>query len=176
MTKQMDKIRQNTDAKRKQRSKTIAPKLTTITNTKLPTGGSMYMMLFKSPSQTTKGKFYKVTFRTNPKVPITKENWESFKKLKVPMIVNCSCPDFQFRWEYVLWSNNSARIENIPAEFRYDPDITNPEHKEAYCKHVLASIQQAKAYLSNKTYDQIRPSNVPTQGIRGQDVKDILGW
>jgi len=92
------------------------------------------------------------------------------------MIVNCTCPDFKFRLEYVLNQDNSARIENIPPEYRYAPDITNPQYKKFYCKHILASIDQAKAYLANKTYDQIRPSNVPVHGVRGQDVKDLLGW
>ena len=74
MTRSVDSLRSGTDAKRKQRAKTISPKLTTIRNMKLPSGASMYSLYFSSPSQTMKGKKYKVTFRSNPKKPITRDN------------------------------------------------------------------------------------------------------
>lgn len=176
MTKKVNKLITKTDSKRKSRAKTLTPKLVTVRNVKRKDGSSMYNIFLKSPSQTDKGKFYKVTFRTNPKHSITKENWEKFKLLKLPMIVNCNCPDFQYRWEYVLHKDSEARVETIPDQFLRPPDITNPKHKHSYCKHVVASADVIKEYLKNKTYDQIRPANVPTHGVRGQDVKDLLGW
>ena len=49
MAKHVNTIIKNTDAKRKQRAKTIAPKLSTIKNIKRKDGASMYSMHFVSP-------------------------------------------------------------------------------------------------------------------------------
>ncbi len=53
------------------------------------------------------------------------------KKVKV----SCSCHDFMYRFEWVLWKKGAADIVYSNGE---TPDITNPGYLGGCCKHLVA--------------------------------------
>jgi hypothetical protein len=83
-----------------------------------------------------------------------------------PVHVYCSCPDFKYRWHYVLADNDAAHTpsgiggeaENIP------PTETNPGHEIAICKHLCVMHE----------YLQRRKSEEPQMKRELQTKSDFL--
>lgn len=148
-------IIRKTDRSRKQKSKKITLRLVTVQKFETPQGGSTMRFLYNVNSQETAGKKYKVEFRTLPNKLVTEDNWYELGKGKFPMLVNCNCPDFKFRWEAVLWAKGASRKQESTGEM---PDITNPTYQLKFCKHSLAAWENLKGYILRKTYSNIGPA------------------
>lgn len=62
---------------------------------------------------------------------------------KDDVIINCSCPDFMYREETVLWNAGVSRKINSNGAL---PLITNPSFQKRLCKHCIATILYLKKY------------------------------
>lgn len=151
-------IIRRTDAKRKKNAKKLTLRLATVQKFETPRGGATMRFLYDVNSQATPGKKYRIEFRTMPNKLVTEENWNDLSTGKFPMLVNCSCPDFKYRWEAVLWAKGAARKQTSTGEM---PDITNPEYKLKFCKHSLAAWENLKSYLGRKKYRNIKSASRP---------------
>lgn len=58
----------------------------------------------------------------------------SGKAGRVKLVCLCNCPDFQYRWRWVLSELGAAP----PGPVDEPPDITNPSRQPGICKHLLA--------------------------------------
>lgn len=66
--------------------------------------------------------------------------------------VNCSCPDFKYRFRYVADKYDaSTKKENRP------PDFTNPNYDGAICKHLHSLLRRIESY-SDKMVELIDKS------------------
>lgn len=146
-------IVKKTDKDRKQRAKKISDvRLTTVLKKGTATGANM-RWIYSVTSQSQPGKRYRVDVRSTLKKQITEDNWKDIVDMKIPLMVNCECADFKYRWETVLWKGNLSRKQLSDGSW---PDITNPKHKKAYCKHVLAVITELKKYVKRKSFKSIK--------------------
>jgi len=64
------------------------------------------------------------------------DKWSSDSEIKV----YCSCPDFQFRWAYVLSKNNA--LLNASSFVLEPPKEKNPGMKVGACKHLAAMAKR----------------------------------
>lgn len=58
--------------------------------------------------------------------------------------VSCSCPDFMFSYETLLYEKGSADLEYSNGE---SPDIRNPLHRPGGCKHIVALYERIRSKL-----------------------------
>jgi len=66
----------------------------------------------------------------------SESGWTADTKVKV----FCSCPDFQFRWAYVLWKHDALLH---PDSFVLEPPKEkNPGMKVGACKHLAAVARE----------------------------------
>ena len=151
MTLKLNTIIRNTDKERKNRSKQLVVKLETVQKFESINGYRMDFH-FRVNSQANPGKSYKVVFRSLSRPLITNENWNTISKGTFPMTVNCECPDFKYRWEVVLWKSDAARKLESDGSL---PDITNPKHITAMCKHALAAFKYLQSYAPRTPFDRI---------------------
>jgi hypothetical protein len=58
----------------------------------------------------------------------------------VPCMVDCTCPDFRYRWAWVLKNRGSSRVgvRSMNQALNLPPNITNPRKHIGLCKHILA--------------------------------------
>jgi hypothetical protein len=58
----------------------------------------------------------------------------------IPCEVDCSCPDFRYRWAWVLKQHQSSRVgpQSLNKAFNQAPKKTNPAKIPGLCKHILA--------------------------------------
>ena len=57
------------------------------------------------------------------------------------VLVNCSCPDYMFRWS---WANHKAGVGEHVYDNGEPPDIRNPSYRYQLCKHLYALRQLVK--------------------------------
>ena len=150
---QLNKVAKNTDSKRRNKSKQIESKLSTVLKFGMKGGHRLHFKL-KANSQSIPGQKYDIDFRTPPNKPITEDNWSNLATGNLSIFSNCSCPDFKYRWEAVLFDENSARRITSNGEM---PDITNPTYKKAFCKHILSAWPVVKEYIKKKDFSKIGP-------------------
>lgn len=103
-------------------------------------------------SQTISGKKYRVDIRTSPKLGITENNWKHLATGNISLIANCSCPDFKYRWEAVLWKSQAARKLVSDGSM---PDITNPKYKKSFCKHIVAAHKTLNIYVKKTNFSKL---------------------
>lgn len=149
---QISRVVKNTDSKRKSRAASIASKLSTVIKYKTMAGNRMYFRL-NTDSQTTPGRKYNVDFRTPLNYGLNEDNWKNLPNGKVSILANCTCPDFKYRWETILHKNNSARRITSNGNM---PDIQNPTHKLAFCKHILSAWPVIKEYIKKTDFNKIK--------------------
>ena len=120
--------------------------------------------VMNTTSQTFPGKWYRVDMRTIN--PVTQKNWKYIATGNIPMMVNCSCPDFKYRWETVLWKANVSRRQQSNGQM---PNITNPRYKKSLCKHSLNAWGTVRKYvLSKKDIDKLGQVR---RGFKGTNAK-----
>ena len=68
---------------------------------------------------------------------------------KLDCEVDCSCPDFRYRWAWAVKQRGSSRVgpQSLNQAWNRAPRITNPSAKPGLCKHILA----LRNYLYGKT-------------------------
>jgi hypothetical protein len=54
--------------------------------------------------------------------------------------IRCACPDFKFRFWYVLW-RIGASFGRIPKKTQAPPNKTNPDQQIGVCKHCIGVMQ-----------------------------------
>jgi len=145
-------INKRTDPMRKSRAESINAHLSTVIRKQTAKGGVM-RFLCKAQSQSKSGTSYDINFRTPTTMPITEDNWKRIGQGNMSIYANCTCPDFKYRWETVLWKRNSAR--RVESNGRM-PDITNPEYKLSFCKHITASWPIVKEYIKKKDLGKLK--------------------
>jgi hypothetical protein len=98
-------------------------------------------IVFDVTSQYTPGKHYKVYVKM--KEANDMKYFKEFKKheiirlfLKGDLRIECSCPDFRYRYRYMAWQMGYGLYK----ELRY-PHIVNPQLKGSVCKHCLAVLR-----------------------------------
>jgi hypothetical protein len=71
--------------------------------------------------------------------------------------VDCTCPDFRYRWAWVLKQHKSSRVgpSSLNQAWNKAPKITNPARIPGLCKHILAAREYIYGLLS------AFPSNAP---------------
>lgn len=91
---------------------------------------------------------------------------------KIPVVVDCTCPDFRYRWAWANKQRGASRVGSQSLNQAHDraPRITNPGNKVGLCKHLLA----AKNYIYGliQRFDQEQPAS---QRVRGRGVQD-MAW
>lgn len=65
--------------------------------------------------------------------------------------VLCSCPDFKYRWHWVLAQDDAA--PDPVGQGNAPPDKTNPRHLESMCKH-LSAVSQFLLTRPTAAYDK----------------------
>lgn len=60
---------------------------------------------------------------------------------KLPVVVDCNCPDFRYRWAWVAKQRGASKVGSQSMNQALDraPRITNPQGKIGLCKHLLAA-------------------------------------
>lgn len=91
--------------------------------------------------------------------------------------VGCSCPDFKFKWHWVLHKGGSS---HYPSGAGFDamdspPNRTNPDRRIGMCKHLVA----AKDFLllsAREHYEQVRKlkKGSPIASGKPDDPKDAV--
>lgn len=94
--------------------------------------GVFYHFNFKSfPSTTGKRqKGYIKFFKPKKKIPLE----------KVECLVDCTCPDFRYRWAWANKQRGSSVVgaKSMNQAFNRAPRVTNPRGRPGLCKHLLA--------------------------------------
>lgn len=89
---------------------------------------------------------------------------------KLPVVVDCTCPDFRYRWAWVNKQRGASRVgqQSLNQAHNRAPRITNPSGKIGLCKHLLA----AKNYIYGviERFDKDQPAS---QRKRGRGTQDI---
>lgn len=96
------------------------------------------------------GKYWQYLFRTtsdNKNVYQTKVRiYMQAKITYLSSLANCwchcSCPDFMYRWEYVLSKYKGA--STLINAMNKPPKITNPKNQTGICKHIYACMEYIK--------------------------------
>lgn len=59
----------------------------------------------------------------------------------LPCEVDCTCPDFRYRWAWVLKQKGSSRVgsRSMNQAWNKAPWKTNPQQRVSLCKHILAA-------------------------------------
>jgi hypothetical protein len=59
----------------------------------------------------------------------------------IPCEVDCTCPDFRYRWAWVLKQHGSSRVgpQSMNQAWNKVPKITNRTKRISLCKHILAA-------------------------------------
>lgn len=148
----LNRVVKNTDNKRKSRSTKIGSNLSTVIKFKTQAGHRMHFRL-KTESQSVPGRKYTVDFRTPLNYGLNEDNWKKLPNGSVAILGNCTCPDFKYRWETILHKKNSARRVISNGEM---PNIQNPEHKLAFCKHILSGWSVVKEYIKKTNFNKIK--------------------
>jgi hypothetical protein len=129
-------IRAGADVARLQRSrdKRIVCRFETVTNAK-------GWIRFDVTSQFTPGKHYKVHIKLKEADDI--KYFKEFKKNEIIRLfltgdlqINCTCPDFRYRFRYMAHQLGYSLFK----EMRF-PHIRNPRLEGTVCKHCLAVLQ-----------------------------------
>ncbi|MGV0949175.1 MAG: hypothetical protein ACOYB3_00790 [Azonexus sp.] len=60
---------------------------------------------------------------------------------KIPVVVDCTCPDFRYRWAWANKQRGASRVgsQSLNQAHNRAPRITNPGNKIGLCKHLLAA-------------------------------------
>lgn len=91
---------------------------------------------------------------------------------KLPVVVDCTCPDFRYRWAWANKQRGASRIgsQSLNQAHNRAPRITNPGNKVGLCKHLLA----CKNYIYGliQRFDRELPVS---QRRRGRGVQD-MAW
>jgi len=128
-----------TDSERIARSKTVRNRSLPVTSDKL---GEVWSFAYKSnPSTTGTGWQGRIIF---------KEYAEAISADKHPVVVDCGCPDYQYKWAF---ANNDQQAGLIGPHSlnknngRY-PHITNPHATPGLCKHLISLRNYLKTKLA----------------------------
>lgn len=83
---------------------------------------------------------------------------------ELPCLVDCTCPDFKFRWAWTNKQRGASRVgrNSLNQAINRAPRITNPSNKPGLCKHVLA----LKNYIQGLMWD------IPKSGLKSSE--DVL--
>lgn len=91
---------------------------------------------------------------------------------KIPCVVDCTCPDFKYRWAWANKQRGASRIGNQSLNQCIDraPRKTNPSGKVGLCKHLLAARNYIYGLI--QTFDKEQPAS---QRARGKGTQN-LAW
>ena len=106
-----------------------------------------YIFNFKANPSTTglrhRGyvKFFKPQHKNPKSVPLQ----------HLDCLVDCTCPDFRYRWAWANKQRQSSRVgaDSLNQAWNKAPKITNPKGKPGLCKHILATRQYLYGMLSS---------------------------
>lgn len=111
-------------------------------------------------------------FKSNPSTTgLRHRGYIKFKKPRkdlplsqVQCEVDCTCPDFRFRWAHVLKQHGASRVgpNSLNQALNRAPRITNPTGRVSLCKHLLA----LKDYIQGLMY------TLPKTGLKSSE--DVL--
>lgn len=87
----------------------------------------------------------------------------------VPCEVDCTCPDFRYRFAWVLKQKGSARVgpQSMNQAWNKAPNKTNPDRRASLCKHILA----ARDYIYGMLADFRGAPSMDTSEVLGELVK-----
>ena len=91
---------------------------------------------------------------------------------KIPCVVDCTCPDFRYRWAWANKQRGAARIgpQSMNQCIDRAPRITNPSGKVGLCKHLLAARNYIYGLIQK--FDKEQPAS---QRVRGRGTQN-LAW
>lgn len=89
---------------------------------------------------------------------------------KLPVVVDCTCPDFKFRWAWANKQRGASKVGGQSLNQAHDraPRITNPSNKIGLCKHLLAARNYIYGVIER--FDKDQPAS---QRQRGRGTQDI---
>lgn len=75
---------------------------------------------------------------------------------KLECLVDCTCPDFRYRWSWANKQRGSSRVgpSSLNQAWNRAPRKTNPEGKPGHCKHILAAREYIYGLLSSFPGDE----------------------
>jgi len=110
--------------------------------------------------------YYTFNFKSNPSttglrhkgyVKFFKPRSGSQKPLQhVPCLVDCTCPDYRYRWAWANKQRGSSRVgtNSLNQALNRAPRITNPSAKPGLCKHILATREYLYGLLTTFAGDE----------------------
>jgi len=86
----------------------------------------------------------------------------------VPCMVDCTCPDFRYRWAWVLKQRKSSMVgtTSMNQALNLPPDKTNPRRRIGLCKHILAARDYIYGMLSAFPGGEKDPGETLVQLVR----------
>jgi hypothetical protein len=131
-----------------------------------------YHFNFKSFPSTThmRHKGYIKFFKTRSRRPLTAE--------KLECEVDCTCPDYKFRWAWANKQRGSSRVggQSLNQALNRAPRITNPKGRPGMCKHLLAAADYIYG-LVNAIPDNDAPDTAEKLNrITKEATKRWLNW
>lgn len=72
--------------------------------------------------------------------------------------VDCSCPDYMYRWAYANYYRDAGSLGKGSLNLNNGsvPIKTNPKLKPSLCKHLVALSQYLKTKLDESEYDEMK--------------------
>lgn len=91
---------------------------------------------------------------------------------KIPVVVDCTCPDFRYRWAWANKQRGASRVGSQSLNQAHDraPRITNPGNKVGLCKHLLAARNYIYGLIQR--FDKKDPA---AGRVRGRGYQD-MAW
>lgn len=89
---------------------------------------------------------------------------------KIPCVVDCTCPDFRYRWAWANKQRGASRIGSQSLNQAIDraPRITNPGAKVGLCKHLLACRNYIYGLIQK--FDKEQPASERRRGKGAQNL------